>query len=176
LLDIQKYLKALKLRSFNLNTTQTIAWDYQVDDSGSWYTLGTQNTSPYQSLTFDSTATCRTVQLRANLQTTTGSESPYLDAYALKMLARPDTVWGYQLTLVVGDQIENLKGKTGYKPTGRELLSALETARGSVSPITISTPLEDDVTVFVTAFSQVGVEYDKGGNPYEIVQLSLVGA
>jgi len=176
LLDIQKYLKSLKLRSFNLNTTQTIDWAYQIDDNDSWYTLGTQNTSPYQSIDFDSTATCRTIQPRAELLTTTGAQTPYLDAYALKMLARPDTVYGYQLTLRVGDKVPNLKKVTGYTPDGGQLLEALETARASVSPITLDTPLEASVSCFVNALARVGLDYDEEGQPYHIVQLSLVAA
>lgn len=176
LLDIPKYLKSLKLRGFNLNSTQTIAWHYQIDDNGSWYSLGTQNTAPYQAIDFASTATCKTVQPRANLSTSTGGQTPYLDAYALKLLARPTTVYGYSLTLKVGDKIPDLRDRTGYTPTGRELLSALESARESPSPITLDTPLESDITCVVTALAQIGLEYDKEDSPYMIVQLSLTAA
>lgn len=176
LLDILKYLKSLKLRGFNLNTTQTISWDYQIDDNESWYTLGTQNTAPYQSIDFSSTATCRTVQPRANLSTSTGAQSPYLDAYALKLLARPATVYGYSLTLRVGDEVPNLKDVTTYTPTGRELLVALESARDATAPISMDTPLESSVTCFVNAYAQIGVSYDEGGNPFMLVQIALVAA
>jgi len=91
-------------------------------------------------------------------------------------LARPDTVYGYSLTLMVGDKVANLKNRTTYTPTGRELLSALETARDSTAPITLDTPLESDVTCFVTSYARVGIERDEGGNPYEIIQLSLTAA
>jgi len=92
------------------------------------------------------------------------------------MLARPDTVYGYQLTLRVGDKVPNLKKVTGYTPDGGQLLEALETARASVSPITLDTPLEASVSCFVNALARVGLDYDEEGQPYHIVQLSLVAA
>jgi len=176
LLDIPKYLKGSKLRSFNLNTTQTIAWAYQLDDNDSWYTLGTQNTTPYQAIDFSSTATCKTMQLRADLTTSTGAQTPYLDAFAIKMLARPATVYGYAATLRVGDKVQLRGGRTQYTPTGRELMAALEVARAATAPITLNTPLESSVTCFVTAYARVGVFYDKEERPYEVIQISLTAA
>jgi len=116
------------------------------------------------------------VQFRANLSTTTGSQTPYIDAYALKLLARPATVWGYTLTIKVGDKIQNLKGKTGYTPDGRALLAALEAARDATAPITLDTSLESDITVFCTALTRAGLDYDETGTPFEIIQISLTGA
>jgi hypothetical protein len=129
--EVEKVFKTLKVRTNNCAAGQTIAVAYALDD-GSFVSLGTINTSPYQEIDFDpanETTYGRFIQLRFNFQTDTAAQSPVLESFALQYLLRPDAVWGWQLPIAIASKIRALEGEPEYEITASDLVTQLETAR-----------------------------------------------
>ncbi len=66
--------------------TTTVAASYEIDDAGSWTSLGTFNTSPQQTLYFPVNTTGRKIRFKFTLSTSSSTSTPELRAYALRGL------------------------------------------------------------------------------------------
>lgn len=173
--DVNKAYKALRVRTNNCSATQTIAVYYSIDD-GAWTSLGTVNTSPYQELTFSAGVYAKKIQFRFDFATATAAQTPVLEAYALKYMLRPTTVWGWQLPILVADDVRQLDGRVGRDFTAAEKLTALEAARDSTSVCTLTDIDGSSHSVWVTAMSTRCTRWAPGLNLEYVCVLSLADA
>ena len=159
LLEIQKYIARLDIRSANLSATASsermVDVYYQIDNDGTWRAWGTYNTSPYQSVAAPSTSnTCRLIQFRFNLVTGSATNSPFLDSYAFRLLPRPDALYGLSLSIRVADSLDLIGGTTDRSRTADNIRADCQTIRENVGPATIILPhFGLSYTGFCTSYS-----------------------
>ena len=174
LLEIIKNIRRLRGRGYNVDSGTTIVIQYQGNDDGSWRTLATINSTGITTsanLTADNEYNW--VQMRFNFTTDTAGDTPIIDWYAIDMIARPTTVYGYQIAIEVGDFLETRGGTLGMETTGRDIRLNLRAARDDATPITLITPWSESVTVWVTAYRMINLERNPGEAPRGVIILSL---
>ena len=177
LLEIVKYLDSLKARCYALEYAAEgdqvqIEFEYQIDEDGTWRDIGTTplRTEGISQVDFPTTNnTCKVFQLRAKFTTNDAAKTPYLDAYAVKLLPRPTTIYQFPLTLEIRDKQTLLDDSTN-EFGALQLKDALRDARDSQTPVTLETPWESK-TVFIRTYSFVGSEY-QDGTPVGIATIS----
>jgi hypothetical protein len=169
-IDVDKTFRSIRVWTNNCSATQTIAVDFAIDgniDSDTWTSIGEINTSPFQAIDFPDCVTNTTygkkIQLRFNFATAAAAQSPILEAFAVKYMLRPDAVWGWQVSIIIADQIRGLKEQVMHDFTAEEQITALEAARDAKCPSTLTDPWGDDYPVFVSAVKQIGAEWKHGG-------------
>ncbi len=173
--DVDKAHKALRFRTNNCSATQTITVAYSADD-GAFTALGVVNTSPYQELTFAAGVYGKKLQLRFDLATADAAQTPVLEACALKYMLRPTTVWGWQLPILVADDVRQLDGRVGRDFTAAEKLTAIEAARNSKTVCTLTDIDGSSHAVWVTAVSTRCTRWAPGLNHEYVSVLSLADA
>lgn len=179
LLEVVKYLDSLKTRCYALEYAAEgdqvqIEFEYQIDEDGTWRDIATNplRTEGMESTDFPSTYnTCKVFQLRAKLTTNDSAKTPYLDAFAVKLVPRPSTIYQYPLTIEVRDDQTMLDGSTNPFDA-RQIKAALRAARDSQVPITVETPWESK-TVMVRTYSFSGLGYEDNV-PVGVAVLSMI--
>ena len=175
LLEVPKCFDRLDVRSFGC-TTGDIDIDvaYQLDDDGSWRTLGSVTVSPYEQLDFPTTNnTGYIIQFRYDLQTDTAGTTPYLDSTAFRLIARPTTYYGLVLRIKVGAEITRKDGVKERRMTAAALRTALHACRDSITPVTVKLPLGIEVTGYVTSYDLGAVEYGQDPEPSAIGTIQI---
>jgi len=177
--DITKCFRSVAIVSENLSSTEKIEVSYQLDDSGTWTTLGSFTSSPEESVDFASGVTGKRIQFRLNFSTGSASECPVLDAFVVYFIMRPETVWAWQMTLSLADNQETLDRTTEKNLSAKEKLKALEAARASTSPILFEDPYGESRYVYVTSVREVGHSMKEARETEDIewnVQVAVINA
>jgi len=79
------------------------------------------------------------LKLRIDFVTDSGTQSPILEGITLRFILRPNVLYGHFFTIPASDRMR--VGNSFADRTARDIYSALETARASVSPITFVDPM-----------------------------------
>jgi hypothetical protein len=96
------------------------------------------------------------MQLRIDFVTDSATETPVLEAIAVRLLLRPQTLWGFAATIVAAQDVEY--GPYQDHRTPSEIISDLKTCRDSSSPVKYIDPFGDEFEVYVTSVSIAAVE------------------
>ena len=173
LLEIIKYAQELRARGWGVDTNTNIVIQYQGNDDASWRTLVTVNsTGVTTSSVLSANNEYNWFQLRFNLSTDTAGDTPILDWYAFDLIARPTTVYGWQVAIDVSDKVVNLRGRE-KEVTAREIRTNLRAARDDATPVTFVTPWQSSHTVWITAYRLINLELQEGEAPRAVAILSL---
>lgn len=174
--DIAKSFHSVTLRTQSLTANVKIEVSYQIDESGTWTSLGTFVTSPVEEIDFPATTTGKIIQFRFDFITNSATLSPILDTFILRYLLRPDTIWAYQMTLYLADDQVTLNGDVERTYTAHQKYDALISARDSVSPMTMEDPMGDSHTVYVSSVQFMGYSFrESKGAGQEIEWMVRVG-
>jgi len=148
---VDKCLKTLFMHTNNCISTRYIKVYYRTTGE-TWIELGTVTQSPLQELDL-ANVVGKYMDLRFDFVTDVATETPVLEAYAVKHLARPPTIYGYTLTLDIGNAVLRTGRTVDQAQTGRALRSALYAARDSAVPITVENLFNESRQMIVTALN-----------------------
>ena len=117
---VDKRVESIELETRNLGAGgRQIKVEYQLDQSGNWYSLGSANSSPFQTMKFPTGTVAKIFQLRFTLQmTAVGTSSPELLSFRVKAQLRPDSAPIYSLKIYLADELMLLNGATTRTRTG----------------------------------------------------------
>lgn len=132
---IQKSFASLTLRA-DYPTNTSISVSFRTDTNTSWTTLGTF-TADMQEVDFPAATTGRRVQFRIRLVTASSSVSPILKGLIMKLMLRPDVLYGVNCRVLVQSSLSD-QHQQPIPLTASEIRTALKAARSSVSPITLT--------------------------------------
>lgn len=108
--DQDKAYAYLTLFSENLTADLTVVVGYKLDNDASWTTLGTFNTSPFQTLYFPTNAvkSAKKIRLQFTLATNANTTTPKITAYALHGLVAFTRRHMFDFTVKVSDNVRQL--------------------------------------------------------------------
>jgi len=156
--------------NFPTNTSVVVA--YRVDSTTSWTTLGTFD-SDYETVAFATGVTGTRIQFRLNLQTTTATSTPIVQALVVKLMMRPTVLYGIYCDVQVSSDLTNAQQRV-LGLTSREIETALLAARDSVAPITFSDLAGTDHTAYLASVKFRMAEYADAEGLQYIAQCTLV--
>ena len=161
--DVDKVFWKIRVRTNNCSATQTIAVDYDIDNSGTWTNVGEINVSPYQELDFPSPVTNTTygkfLQFRFNFETATVAQTPVMESFACLYLLRPVAVWGWQLPLILASIMPTLEDGYELELTAEDIANQLRTARDQKTPLVLTDMWENTHNVYLSAVRFRGGEW-----------------
>ena len=146
---VDKRVESIELETKNLGTTgHQIKVEFQLNQDGNWYNLGTANVSPFQTLKFPTGTVAKVLQLRLTFQkdaytlgAAAGRLGPELYSFRVRGQLRPDASPIYSVKLYVADEVLLLNGATASTRKGD--LGQLRTWNDTASEILLTLP-EDD--------------------------------
>lgn len=110
---------------------------YRIDDIGDWINISTLTTDGLQEFLFSMPPPKgKWIQFRIGLKTDSATESPYVDTFGVRVIARPKTTWAQRYNLLIGDGIRRRDGKFDDRSPS-DSLQVLTGARDSEEPVTI---------------------------------------
>lgn len=169
---VDKCFHEWQIFSENLTSARYLTAYYRISGE-TWVSLGNVTQSPYQAIDL-SDITGKHVDFKLAFVTDVSTQSPILEAWALEFLARPDTVYAYAVTMVLGDEVRGgLDGRMKSKYTASEFRDALRDARDSKVPITLTTPWNEDKSVFVSAYNVPDLNWE-GKRKEALLTLNLI--
>ena len=117
---VDKRVESIELETRNLGAGgRQIKIEYQKDQSGDWYSLGTANGSPFQVMKFPTGTVAKVFQLRFTFEmTAVGTLSPELLSFRVKAQLRPDSAPIYSLKVYLADELMLLNGATTRTRSG----------------------------------------------------------
>lgn len=117
-------------------TNTSVSIEFRIDDTTTWTTLGTFD-SELEEVAFPTGTTGRRVQLRLRLITTSSTVSPIVRAIILKVMVRPEVLYGVNCNVIIASgQQDQRQGQVGL--TSAQILAHLRAARSSTAPITFT--------------------------------------
>jgi len=154
-------------------TSTSIIVYYRVDDDTALTTLGTFN-SATKTVAFPSTLIGKRIQPVFNLQTSNSARSPILRAFVLKLMIRPDTLYGISCEVLVEDDLF-APGRSRL-PMGKAtaIRTALKAARDSKTPITFVNPWGESTSAYVASLRFVIREMEETGKVPTVARITVV--
>jgi hypothetical protein len=117
-----KRLEEVEIESRNLGVGgREISLEYQLERGGTWFSLGTVNESPFQSVKFPSGLSAFILELRCTLTQTSITTKP-VDLLSWRVVAqlRPESLPTYEITVHLADNQLTLNGAIQSKSRGDE--------------------------------------------------------
>ncbi len=136
--SVQKVAHSLDLISEGLAAGSTVEVFYMKDNETSWTAINSSDsifeTSPYQSITFNSNISFRRIRLRFSFTGTT-SAIPVIKGFVVHFHWRPPRLQVWGLTGAVEDDLRGLQG-AGPSLPAKQMLTQLATLRDETNDIT----------------------------------------
>jgi len=165
---VTKSTPSVLVEATNLSTTRYLKIYYALEGESSWHAWGgvdgTTNVINVDGVTElkdplgyePSTMEYYYMQLRVDFVTGTATETPVLEAIAVRLLLRPQTLWGFAASVIAAQDAH-------YGPhidarTPDQIITDLKTARDSTTPVQYIDPYGHEYQVYVTAVSLAAVE------------------
>jgi hypothetical protein len=108
-------------------------------------------------LRFPRTAQGRAVVFKFVLQMPTGADpedsAPVLYGYLLEYVLRPETIYGFNVAVMVNDHVQTADGRT-YELTGDEMREVFKDARDQIYPLEYEDFLGNTGQVYLTAIEE----------------------
>jgi len=138
--QVQKVAHSLELLSEGLAAGSTVEVFYMKDNETSWTAINSSDsifeTSPYQSIDFNSNVSFRRIRLRFSFTGTT-SAIPVIKAFVLHMHWRPDRLQQWLLVGAIEDGLRGLQGAAPALPA-KQMLTQLATLRDAKADVTFT--------------------------------------
>jgi hypothetical protein len=180
--DIAKFLKAIKLATKNLSTTNGIQVqvDYRTDTDVNWTRISNAFTaSPYQEEDISSSMNVsgRWVEFRLVLQTEDNTTTPEVLAWVLKAVQREEEKYANTYTFRAKDWDRDLQGDP-IDETVSTLMSKLETLVDNPLPMLVNTNSDLDDSKYAVAqpysLRQLRVVEEEEGREVHVCQVILL--
>lgn len=172
---VDKCLHSLWIKSNNLTSARYITAYYRVSGD-TWISLGNLTQSPWEEVSL-SNITGKYIDIRLDFVTDSATQSPVLEAVVGEFLARPPTIYGYNITINIGDAVVTRGGKIQKKYSARDMHTALKQARDSQVPLTYVDAYGDSHEVLITKYARLDLRKIDGGKKFAAVaQLSMADA
>lgn len=153
------------------DTGTSVDVEYRIE-GGSWTALGTF-TSDMQEIAFPDSTTGKDIQFKLNLQTNNSAYTPVVKNVIIKMMLRPDVLYGVTLDVMISDDLSDPKRKQ-LGLTAKEIRAALKSARSSVSPIEFTDLYGDTADAYLASLRFIIVAYEDMDAVQSIARCTLV--
>ena len=168
---IPKSFASLSLSGEFPTNTSVIA-SYRLDATQTWTTIGTF-TSELQEIDFPAATNGKRIQLKLNLQTTSAIVTPIVRAWILKLMIRPDVLYGVTTDIIISDDLSN-PDRLQLGLTAKEIRTALKAARSSISPITFTDLYVVSASAYLSSLRFMTVEYENDQRVQAIAHCTFV--
>jgi hypothetical protein len=139
-------------------TNTQVRVQYRIGDATAWSTLGSYTTD-MQEISFPVGTTGKRIQFRVQLYTTTAANSPIVKRFIIKLMVRPQVLYGVTCDIIVADSpIDPRKHRTAM--SGKDTRAALKAARDSVSPITFTDIYGVSASAYLSTLRFITVAYE----------------
>lgn len=139
-------------------TNTSVVVEYRLDDTTAWTTLGTFDTD-YEEISFPAGTTGKRIQLRLDLKTTTASNTPVIVGTVIKLMMRPNVLYGVSADVIISDNLSD-QHRLMLGKTATELRTALKNARNSVAPITFIDIYGQSSSAYLASVRFMVLEYE----------------
>lgn len=171
---VKKSMPSIMVTAEELTSTRYIKVYYQLDGDGTWTEWGNINEDGVTELTSPGSARTREfnyIQLRFDFITATATISPILYDYTIRVILRPNVLWGWNFDIILADELEH-DMLTDLR-SAEEALADLETARDSKSPISFKDIFGVEHYGYISAMSDA-VVYRTEADEDEVDKYELV--
>lgn len=145
-----------------LAPSRYIGVEYSADN-GAWNTLGSATVSGVTELQMNPTVEAKKLNVRLNFKTGDATQSPILRNVSVKYMVRPNVLYGHRLTILGGDEVHMLDGRT-LKASSEVQRQWLRAARNSKAPVVFVTPFGEQKTGYLSTL-QFGNLQRRPGEP-----------
>lgn len=153
-------------------TNTSVVVEYRVDDTTTWTTLGTFTTE-LQETAFPTATTGKRIQLRLRLVTTSASVTPIVRAIILKVMVRPDVLYGVNCNVIISSGLQDQRrGQLGL--SAAQIRDALQAARSSVAPITFKDVFGVSHSAYLSSLRILTQQYENETNIETIARCTFV--
>ena len=135
---VKKSFAEIDVEVYNVAAGRYVGVDYSAD-GGAWYRLGYTTQSGVTQLNMNPTVEANKLDVRMDFQTNDETQSVVMRNFTLKAMVRPDVLYGHQMMVLGGDQIQMLDGMQ-HTLSSEEQKNILETIRNSKAPVTYIDP------------------------------------
>lgn len=132
-------------------------------DNGAWNVLGNATVSGVTELPMNPTVEAKKLDVRLNFKTGDSAQSPILRNVSVKYMVRPNVLYGHRLTILGGDEVHMLDGRT-LKASSEVQRQWLRAARNSKAPVVFITPFGEQKTGYLSTL-QFGNLQRRPGEP-----------
>jgi hypothetical protein len=153
-------------------TGTTVVAQFRLDTTTAWTTLGTFTTD-FQEIAFPAATKGKRVQVRLNLKTTIPTATPYIKAIIIKLMMRPDVLYGVSTDVLISDNLSD-QNRLMLGLTAVQIRAALKSARASVSPITLRDIYGNSAEAYLASLRFVVVEYEDADAVQAIARCTFV--
>lgn len=131
-----------------LSPNRYIGVEYSADN-GAWQVLGNAYASGVTELQMNPTVEAKKLDVRLNFKTGDAAQSPVLRNVSVKYMVRPNVLYGHRLTVLGGDEVHMLDGRT-LKASSEVQRAWLRAARNSKAPVVFITPFGETKTGYLS--------------------------
>jgi hypothetical protein len=156
---------------FPSNTS--VAASYRIDDTQAWTAMSTSFTSDMQEVDFAVGTTGKRIQLKLTLDTTTAAATPIVKSVIIKVMLRPEVLYGITCDIIISDNISDQK-RMMLGHTAEEIRTNLLSARNSVSPVTLVDLGGDSNSVYLASMRFGVIGYEDSNAIQEIAHCTFV--
>lgn len=153
-------------------TNTSIQVSYRVTDGAAWTVLGTSSTD-MEELDFPAGTTGKKIQLKIGLKTTSASATPVVKKIILKLMLRPDVLYGVSCDVIVSDDLSDPNRLVG-RMTAKEIRAGLKACRSSVAPITLQDIHGDSASAYLSSVRFLTVAYEDMDAVQQIARCTFV--
>lgn len=170
-----KAFKSIWVDARNASTARKITLEYSIDQGTTWTNIGDVTASGITEFLLTGTAIAVGAQ-RARFRFTLASSSgtPVVQQYSVSFLTRPDPIYGYRMTLMVGNSqtLRDLTVESEAEDVRRAFLVSLE---ASLAPVKFTAMNGDEVWCYITKTSVRRPSEDDLSNEW-LIDVTLVEA
>jgi hypothetical protein len=144
---VEKSFRSLTIAG-DFPTDTKIKVYYRIDTATTWSHLTSEAeiTGDMVETTFPVGTTGKKIQFKVQLMTEVGTSSPHIKALILKVMLRPDVLYGVTCDILVSDRLSD-QNRLMNGMTAADIRTALKACRDSVQPI-LFTSLHDDAASY----------------------------
>jgi hypothetical protein len=165
---VKKVTPSIFIEGTNLSTTRYLKVYYSLEGDTSWHAWGGSdgetnvvNTDGVTELSNPlgmepSSLEYYYMQLRIDFVTGTATETPVLEAIGVRLLLRPNTVFGFSMTVTAAQDVEH--GPYQDNRTPAQIIADLHEVRDSTTPVEFIDPYGTTYFVYMTAIQSAAVE------------------
>jgi hypothetical protein len=176
---IKKSTPSILIEASNVSESSKLSVYTSIDggDFVHWGDITTSGITKLESPNGLPTIEYNYIIVKIRFSTTDSSTSPVLEGIHLRFLMRPDTMYGWNITIPIAKNMDI--GTTTENRMPKKIVEDLKVARNSYSPVGFTDIYGEDYLVYITSITTEKVEWDRdeGGNSpvvEEVAVLNLV--
>jgi hypothetical protein len=158
---VEKSTPTILVEASNLTANRTLTIYYSMN-GGDWVEWGEITNNGVTELKYPGgqpTIEYKYISLKIKFITDSSAQSPILEGVHLRFMMRPDTVYGWSMSIPIAKNMEI--GQTVESRMPLEIYKDLRTARDSKSPVEFVDIYGESYLVYITSISTDIVEWDR---------------